>query len=489
MNQDPISPSTIIIFGASGDLTQRKLIPALYNLSLKQQLSSNTQIIGFARRPYDDVQFRNILKESTQKFSERTFKPDFWKKFENSLSYFQGDLSNLEDIYALKQYLLEKACPYENIIFYLAIPPEFYTPIIVSLGTNKLAEEDYGCRTIVIEKPFGTDLLTAERLNRVIHAAFAEKQVFRIDHYLGKDTAQNILFFRFANAIFEPVWNRRYVKNIQITVSEEVDVEQRAGYYDKAGVLRDMFQNHLMQLLSLVAMEPPSSYDADSLRDEKVKVLKATQPIRIEDTVLGQYAGYQQHARVAPESRTGTFAALKLHVNNWRWQGVPFYLRSGKALETKSTQVVIVFRPPPLMMFQREVEGDFTPNILSICIQPDEGIHLKFEIKEPGASLKTTQTELEFHYANEFGPGVLPDAYERLILDALNRDASLFGRGDEIEQAWKLFDPIIHQWETNPSLPVTVYEQGSWGPHQSHDLLARDGNVWRAGCIHCEDES
>ena len=480
---EPVCESTsIVIFGASGDLTSRKLIPALYNNFKKGRLSDCANIVGFARRPYTDETFRAYLREGAAQFTAETFDETVWEKFCARLHYFQGNLEHGDDFPHLNEFVGKLEGGPANRLYYLATSPEYYSPVVSYLGAAGMARANDvldGWRRIIVEKPFGTDLASAQELNQALHAVFDESQVYRIDHYLGKETSQNVLFFRFANTIFEPVWNRRYVDNIQITVAETVDVGHRAGYYDDAGVVRDMFQNHILQLLALVAMEPPSSFSADAIRNEKAKVFESIRPIDLADTVRGQYSGYSNAEGVAPGSQTPTFAALKLLIDNWRWKGVPFYLRSGKSLARKVSEITIEFQRPPHLMFHLPSDADFTPNILSMRIQPDEGIHLRFEAKVPDSDQGMRSVDMDFSYMSSFSGTVLPEAYERLLLEALEGDASLFTRSDAIELSWRLIDPVLHGWEGPDSPELVIYRPGSWGPRSADELLARSGKKWR----------
>lgn len=490
----------LVIFGATGDLMRRKLGPALFRLFRKGRLPPCAGIVGFAQTEMDDDGFRTFVRDSLEEFVPDVAGAE-WDAFASMLSYVTGDLENPASYQALSRKLDgvdtgsgkkepgstgaengsgEAGNPSPHRVYYLAIAPRFFPQAVRGLGEAGLGGREAGGRRLVIEKPFGRDGESARSLNEIVHSVFDESQVYRIDHYLGKETAQNLLYFRFANTIFEPIWNRNYVDNVQITVSETVDVEHRAGYYDGAGVLRDMFQNHLLQLFTLVAMEPPAPFNARTLRDEKVKVLAATRGLDAGDAVGAQYEGYARSQGVAPGSRTPTFAAMRLLVDNWRWEGVPFYLRSGKALDRKSTTISLEFKRPPHRLF-----GAFqspTPNVLTLCIQPDEGVHLQVDAKVPDQVAETRPVDLEFHYRTAFEGGRLPEAYERLLQDALEGDASLFARSDEIEAAWTLIDPVIRRWESDDRGALPLYAPGSEGPEEAEALLARDGRTWRFGC-------
>ena len=481
-------PTTVVIIGASGDLTRRKLVPALFNLGCKGRLPPDLRIIGYSRTDFSEDGFREFMWEGARELGDLNVPRDEWDRFARALHYLRGDAGSTADMERLKNHLeeLDRGGPGSNRLFNLAIAPHLYEGVVQTLGSAGLAASDGGWSRVIIEKPFGRDLPSAVELNRVVSGVFSEHQVYRIDHYLGKETVQNLMALRFANTIFEPLWNRNYVDNIQITVAEEVALGDRGAYYDQSGVVRDMVQNHLLQLLTMVAMEPPNAGHPESLRDKKVEVLRAIRPLDIHgvggDAIRGQYRGYREEKGVPDDSATATYAALRLFVDNWRWQGVPFYLRTGKAMATKVSEVDIQFKPPPHVTFSLGAPEDPPSNILAVCIQPDEGAHLMVEAKVPDQGMNMQTVDLEFHYASAFGGISIPEAYERLLQDALDGDSRLFIRSDHIEEAWRLVDPLLQAWEGSDGAPIHTYEPGSWGPAAADSLLAQDGRKWIQAC-------
>ncbi len=506
----PTAPScAIVIFGASGDLAKRKLIPAIYELAREKLLPDTSYVVGYSRSEMSDEQFRKMARESIEKYARsRPIDEELWKKLEPRFYYTKADYGSADDqarVGATLNRLDKKFANPGNRLFYLATPPETFDDIITRLGERELAERGQNqdpniWHRIIIEKPFGRDLSTAKQLNQLLHKEFTEEQVFRIDHYLGKETVQNLMVMRFANTIFEPIWNHKYIDHIQITVSETLGVGSRGGYYNQSGALRDMVQNHIFQLMALVAMEPPVALDAVSIRDEKVKVFKAVRPVRAsaadEMTVRAQYGageangektgGYRKEKDVPANSGTETFAALKLFIDNWRWSGTPFYLRTGKFLGEKLSEIVVRFQSPPLTLFQKQCESPVYPNDLIIRVQPEEGISWRMNGKVPGGSLNIKPVALDFFYKTTFNVEP-PEAYERLIFDAMTGDQTLFIRGDEAEAAWAVIDPIEHAW-ANSKNPPHEYGPGSWGPKRAMELIERDGRRWLHGDKNGGDE-
>ena len=490
-------PCALVIFGAGGDLASRKLVPALYNLALDRLLPGDAALVGAGRRPMTDDQFTQSMRQALEEHSRRPLDPEMWEDMARRIRYVQGAYDNPEDFRRLALQLSEVDQTQRtggNRLFYLATPPSAFEEIVRGLaeaGLNKPGEGGKWAR-VVIEKPFGHDLASARALNAAVHTAFDEGQVFRIDHYLGKETVQNLLVFRFANGIFEPLWNQKYVDHVQITVAEGIGVEGRGSYYEEAGLLRDMVQNHMCQLLCLIGMEPPVSLDADAVRDEKVKVLRALRHLRAEDvdasTMRGQYGpgssggkpvpGYLEEKGVAPGSRTETYVAHRAYVDNWRWAGVPFYLRAGKRLPKRVTEVALQFRHVPHMLFRAGPDDRIVPNTLVLRIQPQEGISLKFDAKVPGPKPQIEPVSMEFHYGSAWGMEP-PEAYERLLLDAMLGDPTLFIRADEVEASWMYVDRIREQWAQTPQARPEIYPAGSWGPSAADALLQRDGRAWR----------
>jgi glucose-6-phosphate 1-dehydrogenase len=488
-------PTVLVIFGAGGDLAWRKLVPAVYNLYGDNWLDDHFAIIGVDMKPMDDAAFRDHFRRGVEDAARKPVTDDGWAKFITHLNYITGDFSNPATYAAIAQKFAEWekewSCPAQHIL-YLAIPPGLIGTVAAQVDAAKFAE-DRGRFRIVVEKPFGRDAQSARDLNATLTKVFAESQIYRIDHYLGKETVQNILAFRFANSLFEPVWNRRYADHVQITVAETVGVEHRGGYYDKAGALRDMVQNHIMQLLCLTAMEPLVSFKPDEVRNKMVDVLRAVRPIEPEEVdtyaVRGQYgAGWMRGQRVPAyaaepgvphDSATETFAAVKFFVDNWRWQDVPFYVRTGKRLPVRASEVYIRFRPVPHQSFPPTAVRDMQPNALVIRIQPDEGIVLKFQAKQPGQKVRLRPVDMEFNYKEAFRESQ-PEAYETLLLDVMLGDASLFMRADQVEAAWDLVMPILENWENSPPGDFPNYDAGTWGPDAATQLMARDGRHWHA---------
>ena len=491
--------TAVVIFGASGDLTHRKLVPALYNLAHDDYLPSNFVVVGASRTPISDQKFREGLYESVKKFSRRKVEADVWEKFSKSIFYQALDGNKTEDFIKLHERLRTLGAAYSeplNYLYYLSTSPDHFGPIASNLKRAGLVENPHNAQratSIIVEKPFGHDLESAKALNLQLRESFAEDQIFRIDHYLGKETVQNILVFRFANGIFEPLWNRKYIDSIEISACESIGVGSRAGYFDSHGILRDFVQNHVLQILSLLCIEPPQSLsDADSIRDEKVKVLRSIKRLSIEDvrqnTVRAQYAagfvdgqpaqGYLEEKGVPATSVTETYAALKLEIDNWRWAGVPIYIRAAKRLPKRITEITVLFNRAPDALFRGRQVGELEQNALTIQVQPNEGIALRINSKPPGPRMRVRPVDMDFSYDSSFGVES-PEAYERLILDAMKGDATLFTRNDEIEESWDLLAPILETWKTADGAPLHKYEAGTWGPQAAAELLKPNSHRWR----------
>jgi len=503
MRLEPTAPPCcVVIFGATGDLTRRKLLPALYRLVQQRLVPSEFAILGTARQPHNDDEFRELMKAAMTEFGdEETLDENAWESFAKRIFYIGGDFNDAALFQQLKTKLEELDKEFDtagNRIFYLATAPDYFAVVAKQLGDAGIAKPGKTSKTtktkpwtrIIVEKPFGRDLASAQALNKTLAAVFDESQIYRIDHYLGKETVQNLLVFRFANSIFEPLWNRQYIDHIQITNAEPLGVEGRGGYYETAGALRDMIQNHVFQVTSLIAMEPPASLSANGVRDEKIKAMQSVRPLpadRIDEfAVRGQYGGgtvlgdtvpaYREEPAVAPDSAVETFAALKLQFDNWRWAGVPFYLRSGKRLQKQVTEIAINFKEVPHRLFN-DLDSPLQPNVLVIRIQPNEGISLRFGAKLPGQSMRIRAVNMDFRYGSSFGVKA-PEAYERLLLDCMLGDSTLYARRDMVERGWEIVDPILKSWQT-PASDFPNYEAGSWGPQAAFELIERDGREWR----------
>ncbi|NNF07333.1 MAG: glucose-6-phosphate dehydrogenase [Candidatus Eisenbacteria bacterium] len=487
-------PCTIVIFGASGDLTLRKLLPALYNLSWDGLLHPETNIVGTSRTEWSDEEFQDHIRSSIEEHSRRKFDENVFDQFLDRAGYVGGDFADPELYAQIRKKIeaLQTSGKTRSVLFYFATPPKVYELIATKLSEAGMIRsiEDRAWSRVIVEKPFGRDQKTAQALNDALHQVLHEDQIYRIDHYLGKETVQNILVFRLGNGIFEPLWNSRYIDHVQITVAESLGVGSRAGFYEGVGVLRDMLQNHMMQLLSLVCMEPPNHFSPKAVRDEKVKVLEAIRPFTGEEVdrhvIRAQYEagtvagspepGYRAEENVAPDSETDTYMAVKFNVENWRWSGTPFYLRSGKRLPKRATEISIVFKRPPISIFREEGASEPQSNVLTLRVQPEEGISLSFGSKQPGQRLRIDDVRMDFLYSTSFGQQA-PEAYERLLLDAILGDSTLFAREDEVVLAWGLIDAIAKRWEEKGEPPLQ-YPAGTWGPGAANDLLEQDGRFW-----------
>lgn len=500
-----VKDQALVIFGASGDLTYRKLVPAVFDLYKQNSLPKNFAVLGVARSSLDDNAFREKMKDGIRQFATaKDISDEELDTFSKKLHYLSLNTGNGEEYVKLTERLAlldKEEGTAGNYIFYLSTPPDMYPVIPQYLAQQGLNKEEEGFRRIIIEKPFGTSLDSAKSLNASLREDYAENQIYRIDHYLGKETVQNMLVTRFANGVYEPLWNRNYIHHVEITAAESLGVESRGSYYDHSGALRDMLQNHLLQLVALVAMEPPMAIDSESIRNEKLKVFQALRPLSDEDlfrnvlrgqytaaNIKGKYAkGYRDEKDIAPDSRTETYVAMKLFIDNWRWGDVPFYIRTGKRLPTRVSEVVIHFKPAPQRLFPETTDLRNDDNQLVIRIQPDEGILLKTKMKVPGSGYQVKNVNMDFHYA-QLQDTYLPEAYERLLLDCMVGDSTLYIRGDALEATWKFVQPLLDFWEKNPDAPLHGYPAGTWGPDSADNLIEGNNLTWRYPCKNLSDD-